>query len=108
MDMIVKKNAVVTRADLREAVCARCPGLSRREAGALVDATFEEIAAALVGGESVKLYGLGAFNIRTKRPRIGRNPKTGAAAPITARRVLSFKASATLIARVNAAPVPAT
>ena len=59
------------------------------------------MSAALSRGESVKLRGFGTFNVRAKNPRIGRNPKTGAEYPITARRVLTFKPSPRLVAAVN-------
>ncbi len=91
----------VTRADLRTAVYDACAGLARREAAELVDLVLAEIAETLVSGESVKLRGFGAFNVRCKRPRVGRNPKTKTPAPIVARRVLTFKAAPGLIARLN-------
>ena len=49
----------------------------------------------------MKLRSFGAFQIRSKRERIGRNPKTGVEAAITPRRVVTFKPSPVLIARVN-------
>jgi len=54
--------------------------------------------------EPVKLQGFGTFALRTKRERLGRNPKTGVEATICARRVISFHASPALIARVNGEP----
>lgn len=71
-----------------------------------MDVTFEEICEALVRGETVKLRAFGTFKVRTKRQRIGRNPKTGVEAPIGARRVMTFKASPVLIAHVNGEPIP--
>ncbi|MCX7900255.1 MAG: integration host factor subunit alpha [Methylocystis sp.] len=91
----------LTRAALREAVYDSCPTLSRAEARKILDAAFDEIAEALMRGESVKLRSFGTFNVRAKRARIGRNPKTGVEAEITPRRVLTFKASPVLIAHVN-------
>jgi integration host factor subunit alpha len=66
--------------------------------------TLEEIADAFTRGESVRLRSFGAFNVRSKRERIGRNPKTGIEAPIRPRRVVTFKASPVLIARANNMP----
>lgn len=94
----------VTRADLRAAVYNCCVGLARREAAELVDLVFAEIAETLASGEPVKLRGFGAFSVRSKRPRIGRNPKTKTPAPIVARRVLTFKAAPGLVARLNQTP----
>ena len=91
----------LTRAGLREAVYACCPTLSRAEARKILDAAFDEISEALVRGEAVKLRSFGTFSVRSKRERIGRNPKTGVEAPISPRKVLTFKASPVLVAHVN-------
>ncbi|MEG0719047.1 MAG: HU family DNA-binding protein, partial [Comamonas sp.] len=62
----------------------------------MVDAYFDLIANSLVEGEEVKLSGFGNFQIRTKAPRPGRNPRTGELIPIEARRVVTFHASTKL------------
>ena len=90
----------VTRADLSDAVY-REVGLSRDESGKLVASVFEYISASLVNGTSVKLSSFGAFNLRNKALRIGRNPKTGDEVPITPRRVVVFRASHVLRERMN-------
>ena len=91
----------VTRAALREAVYACCLSLSRAEASKILDAFLEEICETLARGEPVKLRSFGSFNVRSKRGRVGRNPRTGVEAPITPRRVATFKPSPALVARVN-------
>ena len=68
-------------------------GLNKREAKEMVDAFFEQISQALVSGDEVKLSGFGNFQLRTKAPRPGRNPRTGELIPIQARRVVTFHAS---------------
>jgi integration host factor subunit alpha len=78
-------------------------GLNRVESKEMVQAFFEEIVAALEGGDSVKLAGFGNFALRDKPPRPGRNPKTGVTVPITARRVVTFHASAKLRGAVEEA-----
>lgn len=83
------------RADLYEAVYREI-GLSRTETAQLVEMVFETISSAIVKGESVKISSFGNFEVRDKKARIGRNPRTGQAAPISQRRVMVFKASATL------------
>ncbi len=93
----------VTRVTLKEAIYNTCGSLSRVQAGDLLDEVLEEIAQALEHGEEVALRSFGKFKLRSKRERIGRNPKTGAEAVITPRRVLTFKASAELIAKINTA-----
>ena len=68
-------------------------GLNKRESKDMVDAFFELISERLVAGEDVKISGFGNFQIRTKPPRPGRNPRTGEAIPIESRRVVTFHAS---------------
>ena len=91
--------ATVTRADLSEAV-HREIGLPRREAARLVDMAIEAIAERLEAGETVKISGFGSFGLRDKGARIGRNPRTGEPAAVTARRVVVFRASAILKRRI--------
>jgi len=90
----------VTRVDLAEAVY-RCVGLSRKESAILVQSVLDELADALIGGESIKLSSFGRFLVRAKSERVGRNPKTGIEVPITRRRVMVFKPSNVLKARIN-------
>ncbi len=96
-----------TRVELLDAVYNACPSLSRAQARDLFEMTLDEIVAALLHGDPVKLRAFGAFNIRAKRERVGRNPRNGVEAKINARKVLTFKASPTLIARVNGWAAPA-
>ena len=96
----------VTRADLAEAVYRRV-GLSRAESAELVQSFLEEICAAAERGETVKLSSFGSFVVRSKSQRIGRNPKTGVEVPILPRRVMVFKPSNVLKARINGATAEA-
>ena len=93
----------LTRADLLQVVYVTGPGLSRVEAKDIVEAVLDTLCATLASGESVKLRGFGTFNVRSKRPRVGRNPKTGEEIPISARRVVTFHASSKLKEQVQAA-----
>src|SRR5271168_1209629 len=95
----------VTRVDLAEAVYQQV-GLSRKESALLVEMILGELTSALLTGDSVKLSSFGSFVIRHKGQRIGRNPKTGVEVPITERRVLVFKPSNVLKARINGEPDP--
>jgi integration host factor subunit alpha len=99
----LSQKQTVTRADLAEAVYRRV-GLSRLESAQLVEMVLGEVSDATLRGENVKLSGFGTFLLRSKRERIGRNPKTGVEAKITPRKVVVFKASHLLRARVNGAP----
>ena len=67
----------------------------------MVDIFFEEIRLALEHTQPVKLSGFGNFDLRDKRQRPGRNPKTGEEIPITARRVVTFKAGQKLRQQVD-------
>jgi integration host factor subunit alpha len=92
--------STVTRSDLADAIFRRI-GLSRLESANLVESVIEEISEAIARGENVKLSGFGTFIQRSKRERIGRNPKTGVEAKITPRKVLVFKASHIMRGRIN-------
>tara|TARA_B100001121_G_C18265635_1_gene423752 strand:+ start:45 stop:380 length:336 start_codon:yes stop_codon:yes gene_type:complete len=89
-----------TRSTLSEAVFKNV-GLSRNESSALVDSVFDEILKSLIEGDDVKISSFGTFIVRNKKERIGRNPKTGEEVPITARSVVTFRASNVLKSRVN-------
>ena len=89
-----------TRSSLSEAVFKNV-GLSRNESANLVDSVFTEILISLIKGDDVKISSFGTFIVREKKERIGRNPKTGEEVPITARSVVTFRASNVLKSKVN-------
>ena len=93
----------ITREHLCEAVYRKV-GLSRTESAALVGLVLKEIIDCLERGEAVKLSSFGRFIVRKKRQRMGRNPKTGRAVPISARRVMVFKPSPVLKECMNSRP----
>ena len=76
-------------------------GLNKREAKDMVELFFEEIKGTLEQGEPVKISGFGNFALRDKVSRPGRNPKTGEEISITARRVVTFRASQKLKAHLG-------
>jgi integration host factor subunit alpha len=90
----------LTKADLVEKLLDEV-GINKRDAKQLVDEFFEEIKTALEAGNPVKLSGFGNFDLRDKKQRPGRNPKTGEEIPITARRVVTFKPGQKLKAKVE-------
>ena len=92
----------ITRAHLYEAGYQKT-GLSRAECLTLVELVLKENTDCLERGEAVKLCSFGAFFVRSKGQRIGRNPKTGKEAVISPRRVMAFKPSDILKQRINAA-----
>ena len=67
----------------------------------MLEAVLARLAGALESGDSVKISGFGTFSVRQKGRRIGRNPKTGVEVPILPRRVLVFRPSQVLKARIN-------
>lgn len=85
----------LTKADIVERVYKEA-GFSKKEAADLVDLVFKIIKDTLSKGEKVKISGFGNFSIRDKATRVGRNPQTGEAMEISARRVLTFKPSQVL------------
>ncbi|MEW7980603.1 MAG: integration host factor subunit alpha [gamma proteobacterium symbiont of Phacoides pectinatus] len=91
----------LTKAEMAERLFDEL-GLNKREAKEMVEMFFEMIRAALEGGSQVKLSGFGNFDLREKKARPGRNPKTGEEIPITARRVVTFRPGQKLKARVEA------
>ena len=94
------KGSTLTRADLAEAVHGAV-GLTRQDCAQMVERTLDLVVQALGRGEEVKLSGFGVFQVRSKRARMGRNPKTGEPAAIDPRRVISFRASQVMKARVE-------
>jgi len=91
----------LTKADMAERLYEEL-GLNKREAKDMVEMFFEEIRGALENGLQVKLSGFGNFDLREKKQRPGRNPKTGEEIPISARRVVTFRPGQKLKARVEA------
>jgi integration host factor subunit alpha len=87
-----ESKGALTKADLAEHLSATV-GLNKREAAALVEQFVEEICSTLEAGEEVKISGFGKLKLRDKVARPGRNPKTGESIPVSARRVVTFKAS---------------
>jgi integration host factor subunit alpha len=90
----------LTKAEMAELLFERV-GLNKREAKDMVETFFDEIIDALSQGKSVKLSGFGNFQLRDKPQRPGRNPKTGEAIPISARRVVTFHASQKLKEQID-------
>ncbi len=91
----------LTKADMAESLFNEL-GLNKREALELVDLCFHQLVACLALGVQVKLSGFGNFDLRDKKERPGRNPRTGEKVPIPARRVVTFSPGNKLKARVEA------
>ncbi len=96
------KGRTLTRADLTDALHHEV-GLTRQDCAELVERTLEMVTRAMERGETVKISGFGVFEVRSKRHRMGRNPKTGEPAAIAPRRVIGFRASQVIKARIERA-----
>ena len=95
----------LTKADLAEGLTNKLD-LNKRDAKETVELFFEQIRKALENGEQVKLSGFGNFDLRDKKQRPGRNPKTGEDIPISARRVVTFHPGQKLKSRVEEVKMP--
>jgi integration host factor subunit alpha len=93
-------DGALTKAELAERLFEEL-GLNKREAKELVEQFFEEVRLSLESNEQVKISGFGNFDLRDKKQRPGRNPKTGEEIPIKARRVVTFRPGQKLKARVE-------
>ena len=93
-------NKTITRTDLVGAM-HKAVGLSQTDCTDLLEGVLNEITAALVAGEKVKINNFASFYIRQKKARTGRNVKTGEEVPITPRRVVIFRPSLGMRGRIN-------
>lgn len=92
----------MTKAEIIETVSDTC-GFSKKESSQLVECVFSLIKSCLESGDDLKISGFGKFEVKQKNSRRGRNPQTGEALEISARRILSFKPSQLLKDAVNKA-----
>lgn len=90
----------MNKADIVQIVWEKI-GYSKKETFDMVDSVFEIIQDALANGEKVKISDFGNFEVRQKKKRRGRNPQTGEALEISARKVLIFKPSVILKRELN-------
>ena len=90
----------MNKGDLVDVVAERT-GSTKKDAGRAIDAVFDAISSALSKGEKVSLVGFGSFEVRSRRPRQGRNPQTGKSLKISARKVPVFRAGKPLKETVN-------
>ncbi len=98
----MQRNVTLTRAGIAAAV-QRQVGLTKRDALLMVEAIIEHIALSLERGDNVKIPNFGTFALRSKARRMGRNPKTGDEHAIEPRRVMTFRPSLSLKARISRA-----
>ncbi|WP_448581853.1 integration host factor subunit beta [Thermaurantiacus sp.] len=89
------------RSELVQKIADANPHLTLKEAERVVATVLDSIAEALAAGGRVELRGFGAFTTRARDPRTGRNPRTGVAVEVQAKRVPHFKAGKELRERLN-------
>jgi integration host factor subunit beta len=91
----------MTKSELTADLAAANPHLTGRDVELIVATVFDEITGALARGERVELRGFGAFTVKHRNARTGRNPRTGEAVSVDEKAVPFFKAGKELRERVN-------
>jgi len=98
---LLHKVKAMTKSELIQMLAERNPHLYMRDVEKIVDTIFEEITAALVRGDRVELRGFGAFSVKEREARVGRNPRTGSSVEVDAKRLPFFKTGKALRERLN-------
>ena len=97
----------MTKADLIEEV-SRVVEMTRKESEVIVEAIFDSIVRSLRTDDKIEIRGFGSFRTRQRKPRVGRNPKTGDRVEVPAKKIPFFKPSKELKDMVNSYVEPAT
>src|SRR5262249_57615778 len=95
------------KSELVQRIANRNPHLYLRDVEKIVNAIFDEITAALSRGDRVELRGFGAFSVKHREARVGRNPRTGAQVPVAEKSVPFFKTATAMRAPLNQPPATA-
>lgn len=93
----------MTKSELIQRLAELNPHLYQRDIERIVSTIFDEIAEALADGKRVELRGFGAFSVKDRDARLGRNPRTGDTVQVDAKRVPFFKTGKQLRERLNGA-----
>ena len=91
----------MTKSELIQRIAELNPHLYHRDVERIVSTIFDEISDALARGDRVELRGFGAFSVKLRGPRIGRNPRTGAAVQVSEKHIPFFKTGKQLRERLN-------
>ena len=89
------------KSELIEKIAAKNPHLYQRDIENIVNSILGEITNALAGGDRVELRGFGAFSVKNRQPRVGRNPRTGDKVSVAEKWVAFFKTGKELRERLN-------
>jgi integration host factor subunit beta len=96
------QGAAMTKSELIQRLAERNPHLYQRDVELIVTAIFDEITAALSRGDRVELRGFGAFSVKRRDARLGRNPRTGDSVRVDEKHIPFFKTGKQLRDRLNA------
>lgn len=91
----------MTKSELIQRLAERNPHLYMRDIEKIIDTIFDEITGALANGDRVELRGFGAFSVKEREARTGRNPRTGESVHVEAKRLPFFKTGKALRERLN-------
>ena len=91
----------MTKSELIQRLAELNPHLYQRDVERIVTTVFDEVTAALARGDRVELRGFGAFSVKHREARTGRNPRTGASVEVAEKRVPYFKTGKQLRERLN-------
>ena len=91
----------MNKSDLIEMLAKKLPNLAARDVEVIVNTVFDSMTDALKKNERIEIRGFGSFEVRVRKPRVGRNPKTGQAVEVGERMVPFFKVGKELRERVN-------
>lgn len=91
----------MNKSDLIQAVAGRLPTLAAKDVEIIVNTIFDSMTASLAQGGRIEIRGFGSFEVRQRKPRLGRNPKTGENVKVGERRVPFFKVGKELKDKVN-------
>jgi integration host factor subunit beta len=110
MEILEEPRGVMTKADLIDEV-SRLAELTRKDSEVIVETIFDSVVRSLRAGDKIEIRGFGSFRTRQRKPRVGRNPKTGERVEVPAKKIPFFKPSKELKdlvneAALNAPPVP--
>lgn len=94
----------MTRSELVERLAARMGQLTLRDAEQAVKTIFDVMATSLSKGHRIEIRGFGSFTVNHRRPRVGRNPRSGESVLVPEKRVAHFKPGKILRAAVESIP----
>ena len=91
----------MNKSDLVLSISQKLPNLASKDVEIIVNTIFDSMTDSLSRGDRIEIRGFGSFEVRVRKPRLGRNPKTGQKVSVTTRRVPFFKVGKELKERVN-------